>query len=216
MEFFSQEQKSVLAKDLTAGIKQLNLTLDENKQTLLLAYLEQLSKWNKTYNLSGIKEPARMLSLHLLDSLSILPFISADRVLDVGTGAGLPGIPLAICKPNKEISLLDSKGKKTRFLFQVSAQLNIKNVAVINDRVENYHSQRSFDIVVSRAYSSLHQFATQTRHLLGEKSKLLAMKGHYPQAELDGLPDDFKLLEVHKLQIPGEAGARHLLEIIRI
>ncbi len=216
MEFFSQEQKVLLSQHLADGIKQLNLDIDKNKQELLLRYLEQLAKWNKTYNLSGIKEPERMLSLHLLDSLSILPFINEKSVLDVGTGAGLPGIPIAICKPNKEISLLDSNGKKTRFLFQASTQLNLKNIVVINDRVENYQSPKSFDIVVSRAYSSLAQFINQARHLLGEKSKLLAMKGHYPQAELDELPEDFKLLETHELQIPGEAGARHLLEIVRI
>ena len=216
MGFFSEEQKDLLSGVLAAGIKQLNLKIDLQKQELLLAYLEQLAKWNKAYNLSGIKEPERMLSLHILDSLSVLPFINENSVLDVGAGAGLPGIPLAICNPNKEISLIDSVGKKTRFLFQVSSQLNIKNVAVINDRVENYRSEQSFDIVISRAYSSLSQFVAQTRHLLGEKGKLLAMKGLYPQAEINDLPDDFKLLKAHKLQIPGEAGARHLLEITKV
>ncbi len=216
MEFFSQEQKTLFSQHLADGVKQLNLNIEEEQQGLLLTYLEQLAKWNKAYNLSGIKEPSRMLTLHLLDSLSILPFINEESVLDVGTGAGLPGIPIAICKPKTEISLLDSNGKKTRFLFQAISQLNLKNILVINDRVENYQSPKSFDIVVSRAYSSLAQFINQTRHLLGEKSKLLAMKGHYPQTELDALPKDFKLLEVHKLHIPGEAGIRHLLEIVRI
>jgi 16S rRNA (guanine527-N7)-methyltransferase len=216
MSVFSEEQKDLLSGVLEAGIKQLNLKIDLQKQELLLAYLEQLVKWNKAYNLSGIKEPERMLSLHILDSLSVLPFINENSVLDVGAGAGLPGIPLAICNPNKEISLIDSVGKKTRFLFQVSSQLNIKNVAVINDRVENYRSEQSFDIVISRAYSSLSQFVAQTRHLLGEQSKLLAMKGLYPQAEINDLPDDFKLLNAHELQIPGEAGARHLLELTKV
>ena len=216
MEFFSEVQKTLFGQHLADGIKQLNLNIDEEKQQLLLIYLEQLAKWNKAYNLSGIKQPERMLSLHLLDSLSVLPFINEESVLDVGTGAGLPGIPIAICKPNNDISLLDSNGKKTRFLFQAITQLKLKNVVVINNRVENYQSTESVDIVISRAYSSLAQFITHTRHLLGEKSKLLAMKGHYPQAELDELPEDFKLLEVHELHIPGEAGARHLLEIVRI
>jgi len=216
MEFFSQEQKLLFSQQLADGIKQLNLNIDEEKQELLLRYLEQLAKWNKAYNLSGIKDPGSMLTLHLLDSLSILPFISETSVLDVGTGAGLPGIPIAICKPKTEISLLDSNGKKTRFLFQAITQLSLKNTEVINNRVENYQSPKSVDIVVSRAYSSLAQFISQTRHLLGEKSKLLAMKGHYPQTEIDALPEGFKLLEVHKLHIPGEAGARHLLEIVRI
>lgn len=216
MDFFSQEQKIQFSHHLADGIKQLNLKVDDEKQALLLRYLEQLAKWNKTYNLSGIKDPARMLTLHLLDSLSILPFIKEKSVLDVGTGAGLPGVPLAICKPEKELCLLDSNGKKTRFLFQVITELNLANIIVINKRVENYLSQKSFDIVVSRAYSSIAQFISQTRHLLGEKSKLLAMKGHYPHAELEEMPAGFKLLEVHELHIPGEAGARHLLEIVRI
>jgi len=216
MKFFSQEQKHQLSRHLADGIKQLNLNIDDKKQEQLLAYMEQLTKWNKAYNLSGIKEPARMVSIHLLDSLSVLPFINGESILDVGTGAGLPGMPIAISQPNKKISLLDSNGKKTRFLFQTSTQLNMKNVDVINDRVENYRSLFSFDIILSRAYSSLAQFITQTRHLLGEKSKLLAMKGHYPQTELADLPNDFKLLNVHELQIPGEAGARHLLELVRV
>ena len=215
MEFFSQEQRLLLSRDLAEGIQQLNLTIDQEKQQLLLDYLQQLSKWNKAYNLSGIKEPVRMLSLHLLDSLSILPFINTNKILDVGTGAGLPGIPLAICFPEKQITLLDSKGKKTRFLFQVCTQLNINNTTVVHDRVEHYRNNVTFDIVISRAYSSLSRFVAQTRHLLGEQSKLLAMKGQYPQAELDDLPEDFKLLSAHKLQIPGEAGERHLLELVR-
>lgn len=216
MDFFSDEQKALFSRDLADGISQLNLTINEKKQESLLIYLEQLAKWNKAYNLSGIKEPARMLSIHILDSLSVLPFINEESVLDVGTGAGLPGIPLAICDPKNEVSLLDSKGKKTRFLFQVSSILNLENVDVINERVENYRSEKCFDIVISRAYSSLSQFVSQTRHLLGEKSKLLAMKGLFPQAEINDLPDDFKLLEAHELQIPGEAGARHLLVITKV
>jgi 16S rRNA (guanine527-N7)-methyltransferase len=118
MEFFSQEQKHQLSRHLADGINQLNLNIDDKKQVLLLAYLEQLAKWNKTYSLSGIKEPARMVSIHLLDSLSVLPFINGESILDVGTGAGLPGMPIAISQPNKKISLLDSNGKKHDFFFR--------------------------------------------------------------------------------------------------
>ena len=216
MGVFPKEQKELLSGALKAGIKQLNLKIDPQKQELLMVYLEQLTKWNKAYNLSGIKEPERMISVHILDSLSVLPLINGHSVLDVGTGAGLPGIPLAICNPGKEISLLDSVGKKTRFLFQVGSLLNIKNITIINERVEKYQSEQSFDIVISRAYSSLSQLITQTRHLLGEKSKLMAMKGLYPQAEINHLPDDFKLLKAHELHIPGELGVRHLLEITKV
>ncbi len=169
MEFFSQEQKTLYTQLLSDGIKELSLNINKEKQALLITYLKQLTKWNKTYNLSGIKDPERMLTLHLLDSLSILPFISGNSVLDVGTGAGLPGVPIAICKAEKSINLLDSNGKKTRFLFQTITELNLKNTVVINDRVENYRSSESFDILISRAYSSIAQFITQTRHLLGEK-----------------------------------------------
>ncbi len=215
MEFFSQEQKTLLGQLLSEGIRTLHLDINTEKQSLLLTYLEQLAKWNKAYNLSGIKDPERMLTLHLLDSLSVLPFINGNSVLDVGTGAGLPGLPIAICHPRKRVNLLDSNGKKTRFLFQTATRLNLKNIIVINERVENYSSPDSVDLVISRAFSSIAQFITQTRHLLGEKSKLLAMKGHYPQAELKEMPAGFKLLEIHELKIPGEVGARHLLEIVR-
>lgn len=216
MESFSEEQRELLSSKLAEGINQLNLKVDQQKQELLLTYLEQLVKWNNTYNLSGIKEPERMLSLHILDSLSVLPFINENSVLDVGTGAGLPGIPIAICNPEKKISLLDSIGKKTRFLFQVCAQLNINNVVIINERVEKFHTEESFKIIISRAYSSLSMFVDQTRHLLEEQSKLLAMKGLYPQAEINNLPDDYKVLKVYELKVPGEDGARHLLEITRV
>jgi 16S rRNA (guanine527-N7)-methyltransferase len=215
MEFFSQEQKTLLGQLLSEGIRTLNLDINTEKQSLLLTYLEQLAKWNKAYNLSGIKDPERMLTLHLLDSLSVLPFINGNSVLDVGTGAGLPGLPIAICQPRKRVNLLDSNGKKTRFLFQTATRLNLNNIIVINERVENYSSPDNVDLVISRAFSSIAQFITQTRHLLGEKSKLLAMKGHYPQAELEDMPPGFKLLKIHELKIPGEAGARHLLEIVR-
>ncbi len=216
MNDFSEAQKTQLRAELTEGIKQLALTVSEQQQDLLIAYLEQLVKWNQVYNLSGIKDPARMLVIHILDSLSVLPYLPAGQVLDVGTGAGLPGIPLAICKPECDVSLLDSNGKKTRFLFQVCAELAINNTKVIQARIENYKQKKKVDIVVSRAYSSLAQFIAQTRHLLGERSKLLAMKGIFPEQELNDLPDDFKLQESHELKIPGESGTRHLLELTRV
>ena len=182
----------------------------------MLSYLDLLTRWNKAYNLSGIKDPARMLVVHLLDSLSILPYVDGITVLDVGTGAGLPGMPIAICEEQKKLSLLDSNGKKTRFLFQSCVQLGIRNVEVIHERVEHYQNRERFDIVLSRAYSDLAKFIVQTRHLLGEQSKLLAMKGQFPQSEIEKIPEDFKLLEVYVLKIPGEKGARHLLELKKV
>ncbi len=215
MDLPEAEQRQALARQLAAGIEKLGLTVGGREQELLLDYLEQLLKWNQAYNLSGIRDAERMLVLHLLDSLSILPFIDAQVILDVGTGAGLPGIPLAICCPEKTFYLLDSNGKKTRFMFQTVTRLELDNVIVVQSRAESYHCPQVPDIIVSRAFSSLRLFCERTRHLLGDQSKLLAMKGQYPQAELDELPPGYKPGKVHVLSLPGEAGERHLLEIIR-
>lgn len=206
---------SALGQQLAEGIDYLNLEIDSEKQARMLAYLERLLKWNQAYNLSGIRDPQRMLTLHLLDSLSILPFIDADRILDVGTGAGLPGIPLAICLPHYQFSLLDSNGKKMSFVFQTCSALEIGNVDIIQQRVESYQSEEAFAIVLSRAFSSLQQFIEQTRHLLAPQGRLLAMKGQLPREELQDIPQDFRLLKVHELDLPGEPAARHLLELGR-
>ena len=216
MDGISPQEKTRLSKLLSEGIEQLQLKISTEKQQIMLSYLDLLTRWNKAYNLSGIKDPARMLVVHLLDSLSILPYVDGITVLDVGTGAGLPGMPIAICEEQKKLSLLDSNGKKTRFLFQSCVQLGIRNVEVIHERVEHYQNRERFDIVLSRAYSDLAKFIVQTRHLLGEHSKLLAMKGQFPQSEIEKIPEDFKLLEVYVLKIPGEKGARHLLELKKV
>lgn len=215
MAGFSEQERQLYADLLAAGINQLNLQLGEKQQAQLLDYLELLVKWNQVFNLSGVKQPESMLRIHLLDSLSIVPFISQSPVLDVGSGAGLPGIPLAIALPEVSFSLLDSNGKKTRFMFQTITSLNLGNVDVIHARVEKYRESTPYKIILSRAYTSLQAFAEQTRHLLGESGKLLAMKGQYPRTELDQLPDDFTLLKAHKLNIPGEPGVRHLIELGR-
>lgn len=201
------------AKLLGRGIEDLGLQIDGSKQKLLLDYLDLLIKWNQAYNLSGIKDPLRMVSIHLLDSLSILPYIKGDFILDVGTGAGLPGIPLAICLPQKKFLLLDSNGKKTRFLFHVKTVLGLDNVQVFNDRVESFQCQEQIDLVITRAFSSLKQCLEWSAHLLGKKGKLLAMKGEFPEHELADLPKDFVLRETHALKIPGDESQRHLLEL---
>jgi len=208
-------QEAQLRAGLSAGIKALDLAIDVDAQAQLLAYLEQLHKWNKAFNLSGIRDPETMLSHHLLDSLSILPYIDGTHVADVGTGAGLPGIPLAICLPNCHFVLIDSNSKKTRFIFQTAALLNLKNVEVVHTRVEDYAPDPAVDIVTSRAFTSLQDFVSSCRHLLreGDGAKLLAMKGRMPDAELPHLPADFHLYASYRLMVPGLEAERCALDL---
>lgn len=205
---------------LHQGIRSLGLEVTVEQEDRLLDFLALLLKWNSAYNLSGIRDGAKMVSLHLLDSLSVLPFIEEGRhILDVGTGAGLPGIPLAICRPGCRFTLLDSNGKKTRFLFQAVTSLGLSNVTVVNTRIENFQSAEQIDIVVTRAFASLKKTLGWTDHLLpaGSKGKLLAMKGQFPESELDELAhlDSFHLANAHPVTIPGEDCERQLLEIVR-
>lgn len=202
-----------LAASLQAGLNQLSLALDADKQATLIDYLVLLDKWNSAYNLSGIKNIDQMLSYHLLDSLALVPHISGEVILDVGTGAGLPGIPLAICYPQKRFLLLDSNGKKTRFLFQVKTELGLDNVAIFHERAENFQSPQQIDIVLCRAYAALDKFVGQCASLLGQSGKLLAMKGQYPEAEIAALPEAFVVTASTALAVPGVAGPRHLIEI---
>lgn len=207
--------RNALAGRLRRGIGELGLEIDAGGQAKLLDYLELLVRWNGVYNLSGIKEPERMLGLHLLDSLSILPLVRGEFILDAGTGAGLPGIPLAICLPSTHFILLDSNGKKTRFLLQAAASLDLPNVEVRNERLEGFQSPRQLDMVVTRAFSSLRQSLAWAGHLIGAQGSFLAMKGHFPKDEVEDLPPEFVLAASHALRIPGEDCERHVLEIKR-
>jgi 16S rRNA (guanine527-N7)-methyltransferase len=204
-------QATQLQTRLLAGITQLGLHVPEPAPGLLLAYLEQLHKWNKAFNLSGIRDPETMLSHHLLDSLSLLPYIDGLRVADVGTGAGLPGLPLAICLPEVHFLLIDSNSKKTRFIFQTVAQLGLGNVEVVHGRVEDYAPDPVVDIVVSRAFASLSDFIGACRHLLG--TKLLAMKGRMPETELMTIPEDFHLYASYGLKVPEVEAERCVLDL---
>lgn len=204
------------ARLLADGIRAMGLSVGETQQQRLLEFLGLLLKWNKAYNLSGIRDPDVMLRLHLLDSLSLLPKVQAgDTLLDVGTGAGLPGIPLAICCPDSHFILLDSIGKKTRFLFQVVTALDLKNVEVVNTRIENFQSDRQIAIVVTRAFATLEKTLTLAAHLFATDTRLIAMKGQYPESELRALPNGFSLIGSESVTVPGEAGERHLIEIAR-
>ncbi|HUE92577.1 MAG TPA: 16S rRNA (guanine(527)-N(7))-methyltransferase RsmG [Pseudomonas sp.] len=205
------------AEELSQGALELGVELSAQQHEQLLAYLALLIKWNKAYNLTAVRDPDEMVSRHLLDSLSVVPFVAAagDNWLDVGSGGGMPGIPLAILFPERQFTLLDSNGKKTRFLTQVKLELKLANLQVIHSRVEEFKPEQPFDGICSRAFSSLEDFSNWTRHLGSEHSQWLAMKGVHPDDELQALPADFRLSATHVLKVPGCQGQRHLLILRR-
>lgn len=202
-------------RELTEGAAQLSIDLAPEQAEQMLAYLQLLQKWNKAYNLTAVRDPDEMVSRHLLDSLSILPYVQGDRWLDVGSGGGMPGIILAIMQPNTQFTLLDSNGKKTRFLTQVKLELGLANLSVVQNRVEVFQAELPFHGIVSRAFSSLADFTELTRHLSDSNTRWLAMKGQYPQEELAGLPVDFQVTDSAQLAVPGCQGSRHLLILRR-
>ena len=209
------DKSDLLSRKLESGLDALGVAVSTSARSSLLEYCELLIKWNKTFNLTSVDDPEQMISLHLLDSLAVLPFLPGGRVLDVGTGAGLPGIPLAIARPEQKFVLLDSNGKKTRFLVQASGQLGLENVEVVNQRVEQYQAHELFDVIISRAFSSLGQFLSACNHLLSPGGQFLAMKGKLPEDELHDLPDGFQLESSVELKIPGLEAERRLLMLRR-
>lgn len=203
------------ADELTLGARELGVELTENQHNQLLAYLALLIKWNKAYNLTAVRDPDEMVSRHLLDSLSIMSFIDGERWLDVGSGGGMPGIPMAILFPGTKVSVLDSNGKKTRFLTQVKLELKLDNLEVIHSRAEAFQPQQPFTGIISRAFSSLEDFTQWTRHMGDTETRWLAMKGLHPADELVALPTDFRLDSAQALSVPGCQGQRHLLILRR-
>jgi len=204
-----------LAEKLAAGLEQLGIPLGGEQQQRLLDYLVLLQKWNKVYNLTAVREPENMLYQHLLDSLAVLPHVGAGHLLDVGSGAGLPGIPLAVANPALRVTLLDSNHKKTTFLRQACIELGLNNVAVACMRVDAFEPQQLFDAVISRAFSDLSEFVRLAARLSRPGGVLLAMKGIYPYDELAQLPAEFKQYEVVALNVPGLEVQRHLV-ILRV
>jgi 16S rRNA (guanine527-N7)-methyltransferase len=203
------------AEELTLGARELGVELSESQHDQLLAYLALLIKWNKAYNLTAVRDPDEMVSRHLLDSLSVVPFIEGDRQLDVGSGGGMPGIPLAILFPDMKVTVLDSNGKKTRFLTQVKLELKLDNLEVIHSRAEAFQPAVPFTGIISRAFSSLEDFTQWTRHMGDGETRWLAMKGLHPEDELVALPADFHLESAQALAVPGCQGQRHLLILRR-
>ena len=200
---------------LAAGVLELGLALQASQRKQLLTYIDLLAKWNKLYNLTAIRDPHEMLSHHVLDSLSIVPHVSGRRFLDVGSGAGLPGVPVAIAHPECEVTLLDSSQKKTAFLQHVAIELELGNTTVCSTRVESWQPNQRFDTIASRAFSELAEFVGRSQHLLAEQGVLAAMKGAYPHAEIERLPEGFRIRAVTHLAVPGVAGERHLVLVER-
>lgn len=188
--------------------------MDAYQQERLLEYLALLSRWNKTYNLTAVRDEAQMVTRHLLDSLAIAPHLTGQRLLDVGTGAGLPGVPLALLFPERDFHLLDSNGKKTRFLFQVKTALCLDNIVVHQARVEAFRVTEPFETILSRAFASLQDMVHGCRHLLATGGRLLAMKGAYPTQELAAVSQQCAEVVVHPLAVPGLGEQRHLVEIL--
>ena len=200
---------------LAAGINELGLFLQAFQRKQLLTYIDLLAKWNEVYNLTAIRDEDEMLSHHLLDALSIVPHVAGRHFLDVGSGAGLPGIPVAIADPKCEVTLLDSNQKKAAFLQQAVIELALQNATVCAARIEAWHPARHFEVIASRAFSDLAEFVGQTQHLLAEHGVFAAMKGAYPHAEIERLPEVFRVRAVKRLAVPGLAGERHLVLVER-
>ena len=203
----------LLRRQLDEGLEHLELPLSEQQRLSLLEYLSLIERWNRAYNLTAIREPEAMVARHLLESLAIAAFIPKGRILDVGTGAGLPGIPLAIAQPDSSFHLLDSNGKKTRFLFQVKSQLGLNNATVIHERVERHRDPIGFSGVVSRAYASLDKFINSCRHLVSRGGHLFAMKAAGVEEELSQLTGDSQLVGLWETAVPGLNGSRFLAEV---
>ena len=199
---------------LETGLEKLSLSLTEDKVDKLLAYHQLLIKWNKAYNLTSVRDPLTMIHRHLLDSLSIASYLQGERFIDIGAGAGLPGIILAIIFPKKHFDLLDSNGKKTRFLFQVKTELNLDNVSIHHCRVEQHQIPLPYDGVLSRAFATLADMVEGSQQLLDQSGFFYAMKGTYPDAELKQLSQLEKSYTVeacHQLAVPGDERQRHLV-----
>jgi 16S rRNA (guanine527-N7)-methyltransferase len=203
-----------MTEALRAGIERLRLSLDQAGEDKLLAYLSLLDKWNRTHNLTAIRDCGHMITHHLLDSLAVVPYLPGHaglRVADIGSGGGLPGIPLAVARPDWRVTLIDSNQKKIAFLNQAVIELPLPNVNVVAARVEKLPAASQFDVIIARAYSTLSTFVAQTRHLLALGGRCVAMKGSIPDDEMKDLPAGLSVEAVHSLHVPGIAAERHLV-----
>jgi 16S rRNA (guanine527-N7)-methyltransferase len=200
---------------LASGAKQLGLELDATHAEALLRLVDELELGNGQFNLTAIRDRPGMLRKHVLDSLTLQPYLRGERLADVGTGAGFPGLVLAIVNPERRFTLIEATGKKARFVEQTTASLGCSNVVVVNSRAETYRPFELFDTVFARALSSLADFVAYAGHLCLPGGRLLAMKGKRPDEEISALPKSFRVLAVHRLQVPGLNDERHLVELVR-
>ena len=198
----------------TRGIAELGIKITDAQLDKLKQYVSLLQRWNKTYNLTAIRKPDEMIPAHIFDSLVVAPFIEGKSCLDVGSGAGLPGIPLAIMQPDRHFTMLDTNGKKTRFIQQAIIELGLSNADVTQSRVEEWKPEHRYDAIISRAFSSISDFINGCSMHLAEGGNFYAMKGQFPNDEMAALPAGFILEERHSLQVPFLVGERHLLKII--
>jgi 16S rRNA (guanine527-N7)-methyltransferase len=202
-----------LEAELARGLDALHLSLVHSIQNKLLDYIALLQKWNRVYNLTAVRDPERMLTHHVLDSLAVVPHLGGGRIVDVGSGAGLPGIPIAMALPQSHVTLLESNHKKSTFLNQTAIELGLANIHVENSRAEAWRPEKLFDIVISRAFSEVGEFIAAAAHLCAADGLLAAMKGVYPYEELNQLPEGYRLQGVTPLRVPGLAAERHLVRI---
>ncbi len=200
---------------LKSGAEQLGVPLSDDAARKMLRVLDELDEWNQKMNLTAIRDRPQQLTKHLLDSLSIIKHLHGSRVIDIGTGAGFPGLPLAIALPEMHFTLLDSTAKKLKFIDHVCALLAIENVETVHSRAEAFQPKYRYDVVISRAVGAVDTFVKWAGHLCVGGGRLLAMKGRYPTDELTTLPSGWKLATVHRLSVPGLDEERHLVEICR-
>ncbi len=197
-------------------VAQTSLVLSEHQLQQLVAYVQLLDKWNSAYNLTSVRDPEEMLVKHIMDSLVVAPFVSGQRIIDVGTGPGLPGIPLAIALPDKQFYLLDSLGKRIRFLNHVKLQLKLQNFEAIQSRVEDHQPETGYDAVLSRAFASMTDMVNWCQHLPAVDGQFLAMKGALAQEEIAALPNFVKVVGSHPLQVPTLNAERYLVVLEKI
>ncbi len=201
---------------LVAGAREIGLELDATQTARLLMLVDELEQANAQFNLTAIRDRPGMLAKHILDSLTLQPYLRGERCADVGTGAGFPGMPLAVVNPQRRFTLIEATGKKSRFVEQTSQRLGCSNVQVVNARAESYRPFELFDTVAARALSSLADFVAYAGHLCAPTGRLLAMKGKRPDDELSAVPKSFRVLAVHRLEVPGLPDQRHLVEMVPV